>query len=233
MKLAIITGASVGIGRAAAQAFMDDGFAAINLSRRDCPLAGVENIHCDLASEESIAAACAALRDTVTGASSVALVYNASQMRKDTVSQCTSDSLRAVLQTNIVGINSLNQQLLPLLPRDSSVLYIGSTLSEKAVGGSFSYVTSKHAQLGMMRATCQDLMGSGIHTALICPGFTDTEMLRTHIGTDPEVEAAIGSLNSYNRLIAPEEIAELIRWSHHNPVINGAVLHANLGQKES
>jgi NAD(P)-dependent dehydrogenase (short-subunit alcohol dehydrogenase family) len=233
MKLAIITGASVGIGRAAAQAFMDDGFAAINLSRRDCPLAGVENIHCDLASEESIAAACAALRDTVTGASSVALVYNASQMRKDTVRQCTSDSLRAVLQTNIVGINSLNQQLLPLLPRDSSVLYIGSTLSEKAVGGSFSYVTSKHAQLGMMRATCQDLMGSGIHTALICPGFTDTEMLRTHIGTDPEVEAAIGSLNSYNRLIAPEEIAELIRWSHHNPVINGAVLHANLGQKES
>ena len=121
-RRSFITGASVGIGRAAAQAFMDDGFAAINLSRRDCPLPGVENIHCDLASEESIAAACAALRDTVTGASSVALVYNASQMRKDTVSQCTSDSLRAVLQTNIVGINSLNQQLLPLLPRDSSVI---------------------------------------------------------------------------------------------------------------
>ena len=34
-------------------------------------------------------------------------------------------------------------------------------------------------------------------------------------------------------LYSPEEIAELIRWAHHNPVINGAVLHANLGQKES
>ena len=32
---------------------------------------------------------------------------------------------------------------------------------------------------------------------------------------------------------APEEIAELLHWAHHNPVINGAVLHANLGQKES
>ena len=39
--------------------------------------------------------------------------------------------------------------------------------------------------------------------------------------------------HSFGRLIAPEEIAELIIWAHHNPVINGAVLHANLGQKES
>ena len=40
-------------------------------------------------------------------------------------------------------------------------------------------------------------------------------------------------MNSFNRLIDPAEIAELIRWAHLNPVINGAVLHANLGQKES
>ena len=120
-----------------------------------------------------------------------------------------------------------------MLPRSSSLIYVGSTLSEKAVSGSFSYVVSKHAQLGMMRASCQDLMGSGIHTALVCPGFTDTEMLRTHLGTDPGVERMIAGMNSYNRLIDPGEIAELIRWAHHNPVINGAVLHANLGQKES
>ena len=128
---------------------------------------------------------------------------------------------------------ALNQHLLPLMRTASSVLYIGSTLSEKAVANSFSYVTSKHAQLGMMRATCQDLMGSGIHTAMICPGFTDTEMLRTHLGNDPAVEAAVAGMNSFSRLIEPAEIAELVRWAHHNPVINGAVLHANLGQKES
>ena len=138
-----------------------------------------------------------------------------------------------MLETNVVGLNSLNQRLLPALPPGSSVLYIGSTLSEKAVAGSFSYIVSKHAQLGMMRATCQDLMGRSVHTALICPGFTDTEMLRTHIGQDPEAEAAIAGMNSFARLINPAEIAELIRWSHHNPVINGAVLHANLGQRES
>ena len=61
----------------------------------------------------------------------------------------------------------IEAELLPLMPSGSSVLFVGSTLSEKAVKGAFSYVVSKHAQLGMMRATCQDLMGRGIHTALV------------------------------------------------------------------
>lgn len=233
MKAAIITGASVGIGSATAQVFLDEGFAVYNLSRRACPIPEVSNIACNLASEESIASACDTLLDAIAHCSQVCLLHNASQMLKDSTGQCQSEDLAAVLQTNVVAINSLNQRLLPMLPRDSSLLYIGSTLSEKAVPGSFSYVVSKHAQLGMMRASCQDLMGSGVHTAMICPGFTDTEMLRTHLGQDPAVAAAIAAMNSFNRLIDPKEIAELIRWAHHNPVINGAVLHANLGQKEN
>ncbi|MCB1699905.1 MAG: SDR family oxidoreductase [Halioglobus sp.] len=233
MKTAIITGASVGIGRATAEAFLVEGFDVYNLSRRPCPVPAVTNLACDLASTGSIASACEALAAAIKGCESVALVHNASQMRKDGAMDCDSDSLRDVLETNVVAINSLNRQLLPLLPRGSSVLYVGSTLSEKAVPYSFSYVISKHAQLGMMRATCQDLMGSGLHTALICPGFTDTEMLRTHLGNDPELERLIAGMNSFDRLIDPAEIAEVIRWAHHNPVINGAVLAANLGQKES
>ena len=233
MKTAIITGASVGIGSAAAQLFLDDGFTVYNLSRRPCDVAGVTNLSCDLAKPASIGECCEALRAMTARSESVALVHNACQMRKDSARECDSDSLREVLETNVVAINSINQQLLGFLPRSSSVLYIGSTLSEKAVAGSFSYVISKHAVLGMMRATCQDLMDSGIHTALICPGFTNTEMLRTHLGNDPEVMNAIGAMNSFGRLVEPEEIAKLIHWSHCNPVINGAVLHANLGQKES
>jgi 3-oxoacyl-[acyl-carrier protein] reductase len=233
MKSAIITGASVGIGRATAQAFLDDGFKVINLSRRACPLVGVDNHACDLGSEQAIEQACRTLADAISGSSSVALVHNASTMLKDSATDCDSDSLRQVLETNVVAINSINQRLLGLMPASSSLIYVGSTLSEKAVANSFSYVLSKHAQLGMMRASCQDLMGSGIHTALVCPGFTDTEMLRTHLGGDSELTGMIAGMNSFNRLIDPAEIAELIRWAHHNPVINGAVLHANLGQKEN
>lgn len=233
MRTAVITGASVGIGRATAAAFLAEGFEVYNLSRRPCPLPAVHNLSCDLLSPASIEQACDSLEQALLTCESVALVHNASQMRKDSAGGCDSDSLRQVLETNVVAINSLNQRLLPLLPRGSSILFVGSTLAEKAVPNSFSYVLSKHAQLGMMRATCQDLMGRGLHTALVCPGFTDTEMLRTHLGDDPGTERAIAGMNSYNRLIEPAEIAELIRWAHHNPVINGAVLHANLGQKES
>ena len=232
MKVAIITGASVGIGSATAQAFLEEGFTVFSLARRECPVQGVTSLTCDLADEASINSTADKLEQALKGSAQVALVHNASQMRKDRVDDCNSESLGQVISTNVIAINSLNQRLLPIMPSSSSVLYVGSTLSEKAVPGSFSYVVSKHAQLGMMRATCQDLMGRGIHTAMICPGFTDTEMLRTHLGNDPEVEAAVSGMNSFNRLIAPDEIAELIRWAHHNPVINGAVLHANLGQKE-
>lgn len=233
MKAAIITGASVGIGSATAARFVADGYSVFNLSRRPSTVDGVQNLACDLSSTESISAACESLAAELTDQTQIALIHNASQMRKDSATDCDSDDLRAVLETNVVAVNALNQALLPLMGEHSSVLYVGSTLSEKAVAGSFSYVTSKHAQLGMMRATCQDLMGCGIHTAMICPGFTDTEMLRTHLGPDPAVAASIASMNAFNRLIAPDEIAALIHWAHHNPVINGAVLHANLGQKES
>ena len=232
MKTAIITGASVGIGKAAAALFQDAGYAVHNLSRRACELAGVNNIGCDLADETSIADATTMLKELVRPAAQVALVYNAGQLRKDSALACTSDELHAVLQTNVVANNSINQVLLPLLPRGSSVLYIGSTLAEKAVAGAFSYVISKHALAGMMRATCQDLMGRGVHTACICPGFTDTEMLRTHLDNDQATLDNIADSNSFERLITPQEIGKLILWAHQNPVINGAVLHAQLGQKE-
>jgi NAD(P)-dependent dehydrogenase (short-subunit alcohol dehydrogenase family) len=112
----------------------------------------------------------------------------------------------------------------------SAVIYVGSTLGEKAVAGAASYVTSKHATIGLMRATCQDLAGRGVHTACVCPGFTDTEMLRAHVGD--EGATAVAAFSAFGRLITPEEIAETVVWAATHPVVNGAVLHANLGQVE-
>lgn len=233
-RIAIVTGASSGIGAAAAELFLDSGFYVINVSRRPCPVPGVVDICGDLSNAGSVAELAATLSGHLTDKkpSEVCLVHNAALMLKDTAAATEDDSLSRVLQINIQAINGLNRELLPLMPSGSSVLFIGSTLSEKAVKGAFSYVVSKHAQLGMMRATCQDLMGAGIHTALICPGFTDTEMLRNHIGHDEQVIGAISAMNSFGRLVQPEEIARLIVWAHANPVINGAVLHGNLGQVE-
>jgi NAD(P)-dependent dehydrogenase (short-subunit alcohol dehydrogenase family) len=233
MTIAIITGASVGIGEATARAFQDGGYEVVNLSRRLCAVPGVHNLSCDLADPDSIADAIDALLSRISGLSEISLIHNASQMRKDSADNCSDENLRAVMEINVIAVNRLTRALLPGMGPGSSVLYVGSTLSEKAVPNTFSYVASKHAQLGMMRATCQDLMGSGIHTAMVCPGFTDTEMLRNHLGNDETLLQQIGAMNSFSRLIEPEEIAAVLLWAHRNPVINGSVLHANLGQRES
>lgn len=83
-----------------------------------------------------------------------------------------------------------------------------------------------------MRSTCQDLAGTGIHTACVCPGFTDTEMLREHLGNESAAVEAVCEQSTFGRLIQPEEIAETILFCAQNPVINGSVLHSNLGQRE-
>ena len=234
MKTAIITGASAGIGSAAAARFSAAGYRVYNLSRRPCPVAGARNIPLDLSDAAAVAAAAGELVDAARASSGgTALVHNACRMRKDSALACDSGALRDALEVNLIAANTLNQALLPAMPAASSVLYIGSTLSEKAVPGVYSYVISKHALVGMMRATCQDLMDRGIHTACICPGFTDTDMLRGNFDNNADVLRAIAARNNGKRLIAPEEIAELILWAHENPVINGSVLHANLGQREA
>ena len=232
MKCLLITGASAGIGLHTAQRFVAEGYSVVNLSRRRCPLDTVNHVNCDLAVAGFLERLSPQLTPLLQQAEQIVLIHNAARMNNDSAVETPSNVFRETLEVNLVAPNSLNYYVIPFMRPGSSVLYVGSTLAEKAVPGSYTYVVSKHAMIGMMRATCQDLAGREIHTACICPGFTDTEMLRTHLGNDPQVERIIAGMNSFNRLIDPTEIAELIRWAHHNPVINGAVLHANLGQKE-
>lgn len=234
MKILIITGASAGIGRAVATRFLADGWSVVNLSRRPCPEPGVENLLCDLSDPGALDAA--AVREPLSAALATAervcLVHNAAVMRSDRIDALSSEDLRAVLELNIVAANTLNQLVLGQMKPGSSVIYIGSTLAEKAVPGVASYVIAKHALAGMMRATCQDLAGGGIHTCMICPGFTDTEQLRQMIDGNPETLAAITALSTFDRLIEPEEIAEAVAFAAQSPVLNGALIHANLGQRE-
>ena len=233
--LAILTGASSGIGAAAAEQFIDQGYSVVNISRRDCPVPGVETLHTDLADAASLTVTCdtlAARLQSRKDAAPVCLVHNASLMLKDRCDTTEDSALMEAISVNVLGINTLNRSLMSALPQGSSILFVGSTLSEKAVAGAFSYIVSKHAQLGMMRATCQDLMGRGIHTAMICPGFTDTSMLRQHVGNDETVLDSLGAMNSFGRLVSPVAIADMIVRAHQHPVVNGSVMQGNLGQME-
>ena len=231
MGTIVITGASKGIGKATAARFVANGDRVINISRSPSDIQGIENVPIDLAGPGAIDS----VDDLVNNLpfDDIHLIHNAARLVNDSIRDVDAESFKDIININIIAPQILNQAILPKMAEGSSIIYIGSTLSEKAVANSYSYVSTKHAMVGMMRATCQDLAGSGIHTACICPGFTDTEMLRAHVGDSNEVLAEIGSMSSYGRLIEPAEIARTIEFATANPVINGSIIHANLGQKES
>jgi 3-oxoacyl-[acyl-carrier protein] reductase len=230
MKTLLITGASAGIGLHTASLFLDQGYVVINLSRRRCPLDKVIHVGCDLAQPDFMDDIAQTLLPSLERSTQTVLIHNASKLANDSSLETPSSQLRAIMEVNVVAPNSLNTFVVPFLRAGSSILFVASTLAEKAVPGSFTYVTSKHAQIGMMRSLTQDLAGRGIHTAAICPGFTDTEMLRQHVPA--EAMDTVRRMSAFERLISPDEIARTLLFVAENPVLNGAVLHANLGQVE-
>ena len=232
MKTLLITGASKGIGLAVARMCLADNYRVVNLSRSPAPDAGIENHAIDLSSS-SAESRLKSLLGKVLEQGEIVLVHNAAKLHSDTANNTSTDDFRDIMDINLIAPHTLNQLVIPFMQPGSSIIYIGSTLSEKAVANTYSYVVSKHAMIGIMRATCQDLAGSGIHTACVCPGFTDTEMLRDHVGEDQEVLNSIAAMSTFGRLVSPIEVATTIKFAAENPVINGAVIHANLGQIES
>ena len=232
-KLLIISGASKGIGLATAQYFVSRGYQVVNLSRSPCALPGVVNIEVDMLAAGWLEQCEPELLALTEAAEQICLVHNAAMMTKESVDDIDAAVLRQVLELNVVAAAQLNTKLLPKMQKGSSIIYISSTLGQKAVANTHSYVVSKHAVIGQMRATCQDLIGKQIHTACVCPGFTATEMLEEHLGKNPEVLKQITAKVILGRLIQPIEIAQTIWFCSQNPVINGATIDANLGQVES
>lgn len=228
--LLIITGASRGIGRTTAAFFRDAGWNVLGIARGRCPEPGVESLSVDLGQLAAVTELGAELRQRAQSAPKVALIHNAAHLEKDSVESLTAESLQTVLTVNVLAPQVLNQSLLPSLRPGSSILWVGSTLASQAVAGAHSYITSKHAQLGQMRALAQDLRGRSIHTAMISPGFTDTEMLRTHLLGDTGALQAAAAHSLYGRLVDPHEIAAVLLFAANHPVLNGSVIDASLGQ---
>jgi NAD(P)-dependent dehydrogenase (short-subunit alcohol dehydrogenase family) len=218
---------------ATAQLFLEQGYEVVNISRSPCPLPDVVNLNVDLSDPAWEEQHTQQILNELGTTNRIVLVHNAAMMTKDTVTDLTAEVLRNVLELNVVAASILNRILLPVMNSGSSILYVSSTLGTKAVANTHAYVVSKHAVIGQMRATCQDLVGRGIHTAAICPGFTETEMLTEHLSANPEMRDAISANVVMGRLAQPSEIAETLWFCARNPVINSAVIDANLGQVET
>lgn len=222
----VITGGSTGIGLATAKRFAAAGYRIVNLSRSPIPMEAAVHITVDFADPDWADQAAAPLDAALPEGARICLVHNSAFKSAGDVASVDAATLRTSFEINAVAPALLNQLLLPRMIAGSSIIYIGSTLSHRATRGMAAYAMSKHALAGLMRSTAQDLAGQGIHTVCVCPGFTNTEMLRNYGG---ETLSQLASLLTQNRLIEPEEIAETIFHAGQSPVLNGSMVLAELG----
>lgn len=222
----VITGGSTGIGLATAKRFAAAGHKVVNLSRSPIPMEDAVHITVDFADPNWTDRAAAPLHAAVPEGAQICLVHNSAYKSAGDIASMDAATLRTAFEINAVAPALLNHLLLPRMAAGSSIIYIGSTLSYRATRGMAAYVMSKHAIAGLMRSTAQDLAGQRIHTVCVCPGFTNTEMLRNYGG---EALSQLASLLTQNRLIEPEEIAETIFHAGQSPVLNGSMVLAELG----
>merc|ERR1719247_803617 len=135
-SVCIVTGGSSGIGEAVCAQFVQKGYRVINLARRRCVVNTVLNIEVDLTEPHAIELAIKQL-DKLLGHGRVrmCLVHCASNYPNDSIHEVDVLGLQRALNLNITVPALLTEQLLPRMASGSSVLFIGSTLSEKAVPG--------------------------------------------------------------------------------------------------
>lgn len=228
----VITGGSRGIGRQTVTKFAKEGWKVINLSRKPCDMPNIVNLFVDLNEPQQIVKIANELQAHLQASEKICLVHSAAWYKRDAIDNIHMNDLQKTLTINVVSAIVLNQLVIPSMKAGSAIVYMGSTLSEKGVPGSASYTISKHAVVGMMRATTQDLANKGIISCCICPGLVETDMLRENID-EQSVANIIEQSVIGGRLIQPEEMADVIYFCSTNPLFNGSVLHANLGQQMS
>lgn len=230
MKLAIISGSSRGIGQQTAELFINQGWHVIGLSRTPSANPAIQHVTVDLENFDVLQLEHLWI-ERLKKAKQICFVHCAGLTTLDSIEDFDEDVFKRLFQVNVLSAIKLSQYFIPYMTPKSSIILIGSTLSYIGVPNSCSYTISKHAILGFMRALTYDLAHREIHTCCICPGFVETEMIR-ELAIKKQCEVTdFKSIQLFNRLIQPEEIANLIYFCCQNPVMNSSLVQADLGQK--
>ncbi len=184
MKLAdariVVTGASLGIGRATAALLAREGASVLAVARDEARLRelassqpGIDVLRADVTNEADRAAIVTA------GGGIDVLVNNAGIGWKGLVEEMPPEDVRALLDVNVVSLIDLTQKVLPqMLARGHGhVVNVGSVAGFVGVPGETVYCTTKFAVQGFTDGLRRELRGRGVHVTLIAPGPIKTEFL--------------------------------------------------------
>jgi 3-oxoacyl-[acyl-carrier protein] reductase len=238
-RIAFITGASRGIGRACAIALAAGGAKVVLAARQVDKLEEVASeirgaggqafvVAIDLASQESIKTAFAAASREF-GRIDV-LVNNAGLTRDGLAMRMKRDDWDAVLQTNLSGSFFCIQQVLPGMVRErwGRIVNITSVVGESGNAGQANYAASKAGLIGLTKSLAQELASRNITVNAVAPGFVETDMTAS---LSDELKAKIRESVPLKRIGKPEDIAAAVRFltSDDASYVTGHVLDVNGG----
>jgi 3-oxoacyl-[acyl-carrier protein] reductase len=239
-EVALVTGASRGIGRAIATALLEQGAAvagtattAAGAARIGDELAGegrrVLGLQLDVTDPASIEATLSSISETFGGAPSI-LVNNAGITRDGLLMRMQDADWDAILATNLTSVYRLTKACLrPMTKaRKGRIINISSVVAATGNAGQANYAAAKAGMIGFTKSLAREVGSRGITANCVAPGFIDTDMTRG-LG-DAQREALLSSI-PLNRLGAAEEIAAAVAFlaSPGAAYITGETLHVNGG----
>lgn len=246
-KVVLITGATSGIGKAAAVAFAQNGALVVLAGRRDFEGEAVVNeissnggeaifVKTDVSDEEQVKHL---VEKTVVTFGRLDVAFNNAGIEGNfnilTADQ-TVEHYQRVFDINVKGVLlSMKYEIPALLAAGGgAIINMASVAATVGASGAAIYAASKHAVLGLTRTTALEYAQQGIRVNAISPGAVETEILQRNVGLPEENSQArqiFTNLHPMKRIASPEEIASAVVFlaSDDASFITGANLAADGG----
>jgi 3-oxoacyl-[acyl-carrier protein] reductase len=236
-QVALVTGASRGIGKAIALELARQGAKVVGTATSE---AGAEAISAYLAEfggkgvvlNVTDAANCAAVVDDVqknVGSLSI-LVNNAGITADQLAMRMKDDEWDSVIATNLTAVGRLSRAVLRgmMKAKAGRIINITSVVGSSGNAGQMNYAAAKAGVAGMSRALAREIGSRNITVNCVAPGFIDTDMTK---GLGDDQHAALLTQIPLGRLGAPEDIAHAVAFlaGPQAAYITGTTLHVNGG----
>ena len=203
--IAIVTGASSGIGQAAARALAEAGYTVVGTSRnaaRSTPIKGVELVDLDVSSDESVNAVVEQVVERY-GRIDV-LVNNAGVGGAGAAEETSVDQAQRIFDTNVFGVIRTTRAVQPHMRAQGSgrIINVSSVLGFIPAPYMAVYAATKHAVEGYSESLDHEVRQYGVRVLLIQPGYTKTGFEANAMGADSPLPVYADQRQVFDRLMA-------------------------------